>query len=180
MNHKILKLTCGSIIEIYDSVFTISEMTHFYEFSFHSKYKFGRGSNIASSSTKLGSFFSCVFSEEDDANFSFNSKNIVQDITKGFKRKISWINATLPGSWYYGHIDSVEETITLLYANNMYWDPEHGGETLFYNSYGIKEIAIDFTPGRIIKFDGRLKHKPAMSAGHFEPRYMYTCQYSLV
>lgn len=177
MNHKILKLSCESTVEIYDNCFTESERFHLYSFSIYSNYKFGRTSDESTRVNRPGSFFSCFFSKEDDTNFSFNSKNIVQDITKRFKYKRSWINATIPGSWYYGHVDSSEESITLLYASNLHWDSEHGGETLFYNSYGEKEIVVDFMPGRIIKFDGRLKHKPAMSNGHFEPRYMYTCQY---
>lgn len=181
MIRKELKLSCGSVIEIYDNVFTDHEMQFFLWFAQKCHYEFGRNSSDTILLNK-GSFFSCVFTPKDDQNFSFNNKQLVQKITTGTVPVQSWINATLPGSWYYSHVDVFDQTltetpITLLYAINEIWNTNHGGETLFYNSYGEKEFALDFTPGRIIKFDGRLKHKPAIVQGNYEPRYMYTCKY---
>jgi hypothetical protein len=180
MKEKILNLSCGSKIEIYQDVFEYNLRTHFLVFVLQSKYWFGRGSSINTRHNRLGSFFSCEFSADDDRNFGFNETEIVKKLTKNYKREKSWVNASLPGSWYYTHSDSIKESLTLLYPINVYWDTEHGGETLFYNSYGEKEIAVDFIPGQIIKFDGRIPHKPAMISGNFEPRFMYTCQYSLL
>lgn len=147
-----------------------------------SNYKVGRYSGEGSIN-RPGNFFSCTFTDEDDNNFGLNNTPEVQCILGKVSKVISWVNATINGSWYFSHVDFMnngqdkKEYITLLYNINRFWDNEYGGETLFYNSYGEKEIAVDFIPNQIVVFPSRLAHKPAFSDGNTEPRYMYSCQY---
>lgn len=181
MNHKILTTTCGRKIQIFQNVFPTFKHEYFINFAQNSSYKIGRRSGPGSLD-KPGNFFSCNFTEEDDNNFRFNDTSEVKNILGNVRRKNSWINSTITGSWYYSHVDSFYEPddiecITLLFNVNRFWDNEHGGETLFYNIYGEKEIAVDFIPGQIIVFDSRLAHKPAISDGNTEPRYMYVSIY---
>lgn len=185
MKQKNLKLSCGANIEIYQDLLTMSQRQYFHRFALLSSYQFGRASSL-STSFKPGSFFSCFFTEEDDKNFGLSEVSSIKEIVGDYTSKVSWINATLPGCWFYPHTDlpskedeNTERKISLLYNINTSWDTSHGGEMLFYNSYGEKEIAIDFVPGQLIFFDSKLLHKPAITAGHYEPRYIYVCQYVL-
>ena len=179
MKNKTLKLSCGKKIEIYHDIFTLSQREWFMSFAANSSFKTGRISG-SGSMFRPGNFFSCLFNAEDDNNFGLSSLEQVIRITKNTPCR-SWLNSTITGSWYYTHTDyhslEVNKRKTLLYNVNMFWDTEHGGETLFYNSYGEKEIAIDFIPGQVIFFDSSLGHRPAVSQGHIEPRFIYVAQY---
>lgn len=182
MNNKTLRLTCGKKIDVYQNIFTMSEREFFMDFAFRSLYRIGRGSTDFNK-FKNESYFTSHFSDEDDEKFQFNNSNTIKDITDKFVKHMSWINATHHGSLYSTHTDhsiiptSKVQKITLLYCLNVFWDKEHGGEIMFSNSYGEKEIAVDFIPGQIIKFESTLAHRAAFSYGHIEPRYVYVCQY---
>ena len=177
-DHKILKLSCGSVINIYQNVFPRVTMDFFHQFACASKYSYGRSSDFASRRNKLGSFFSCELTKEDDANFHFNENEIVIKITGKRTRTKSWINATETGSQYFPHADG--HCLTLLYYINPIWNTDYGGETFFYDFHkNEKEIAVDFVPGQIVTFNGVLTHKPGLVLGNPEPRYVYTCQYTL-
>jgi hypothetical protein len=182
MNHKTLVTTCGRKINIFQNVFPIFKHEFFISYAQNSFYKIGRKSGNGSTD-KPGNFFSCNFTDEDDYNFGLNNTPEVKNILGNAKRRCSWINSTITGSWYYSHVDWIDngrddkEYVTLLFNINRFWDTEHGGETLFYNIYGEKEIAVDFIPGQIIVFDSRLAHKPALSDGNTEPRYIYVSIY---
>jgi hypothetical protein len=175
MVYKSLKLTCGSSIDIYQNIFTAQEQNDFYMFAVFSKYMFGNHSDIGYKSSKLGSFHSCIFSDEEDNDFGLNKHEFIKKIVHNRSRVRSWINGTLAGSRYYPHTDGY--VFTILYYINTIWDTDNGGETLFYNMYGEKELAIDFVPGQIVAFDGRLKHKPGLVQWNPDVRYVYTCQY---
>lgn len=175
MIHKSLKLTCGSQVDIYQNIFTDQEQSDFYRFAALSKYMYGNHSELSYKASKLGSFYGCVFTEQDDLNFGLNKNIQIQKIVNNRPRVRSWINGTLSGSRYYPHTDG--HVFTVLYYINTIWDTDHGGETLFYNMYGEKELAIDFVPGQVVAFDGRLKHKPGLVQWNPDVRYVYTCQY---
>jgi hypothetical protein len=178
MIHKILTTTCGSEIHIYQNLFTISQCDFFADFAINSKYQVGRFSSSASK-LKPGNFFSCAFSDDDDERFGLTSTPQVKEIIGNVSKRLSWINATITGSWYFTHSDihdngsSDKEYLTLLFNINRFWDTEHGGETLFYNKHGEKELAVDFIPGQLIVFDSRLAHKPALSDGNTDPRFIF-------
>ena len=182
MNHKTLKTSCGREIKIFHNVFPIFQHEFFVAYAQNSFYKVGRHSGPGSFD-KPGNFFSCILTDEDDNNFGLNNTSEAKNILGNLKRRMSWINTTITGSWYYSHVDWMDDGndkkkyYTLLFNVNRFWDTEHGGETLFYNIYGEKEIAVDFIPGQVIIFDSRLAHKPAISDGNTEPRYMYVSLY---
>jgi len=184
MDYKQLTLSCGKKINIYKNLFTSHEREHFKDFAQHSVYKVGRQST-AFTLNKPGCFFSSYYSDQEDHAFGFNNTSLIKKLTENFIRVSSWVNATIPGSMYYSHVDKIslgldKKYLTILYCVNGYWDEENGGEILFHNSYGDKEIAVDFSPGQVILFDSLIPHKPAYSYGHFEPRFMYVCVYEEV
>jgi hypothetical protein len=185
MRSKTLTTSCGSEIVIVDDFFLAAQRQQHEENAMRSLYIVTRTSALIQQ--KPGVFFSSVFDEQDDFNFGVvTDPEFVRTFTfTHTMQKIgSWINATLPGSTYYTHSDTITaqpngvKDKTLLYYINTEWDTNHGGETMFYNMKGEKEIAIDFVPGRMVFFDSLLPHRPAYTYGHYTPRYVYTYKFT--
>lgn len=58
------------------------------------------------------------------------------------------------------HLDALPDTreLTALWFLCESWDREWGGETLFYDSKGDAQIAVSPRPGRLLLFDGAIRH----------------------
>jgi SM-20-related protein len=58
------------------------------------------------------------------------------------------------------HVDAVPgaRELTALWYLCDRWDTEWGGETLFYTDDGDAEIAVSPRPGRLLLFDGAIRH----------------------
>ena len=58
------------------------------------------------------------------------------------------------------HVDALHDAreLTALWFLSETWDPEWGGETLFYDSNGDAQIAVSPRPGRLLLFDGAIRH----------------------
>jgi len=58
------------------------------------------------------------------------------------------------------HVDAVAgaRELTALWYLCDRWDTEWGGETLFYTDEGDAEIAVSPRPGRLLLFDGAIRH----------------------
>lgn len=58
------------------------------------------------------------------------------------------------------HCDNSHENVyTILVFCNKYWESTWGGEITFYDDQSNIHHLIEFKPGRIIVFDGRISHK---------------------
>jgi SM-20-related protein len=58
------------------------------------------------------------------------------------------------------HVDALPDKreLTALWFLCESWDPEWGGETLFYDSKSDAQIAVSPKPGRLLLFDGAIRH----------------------
>ena len=58
------------------------------------------------------------------------------------------------------HVDAVPNAreLTALWYLCEQWDREWGGETLFYDEAGDAELAVSPKPGRLLLFDGAIRH----------------------
>ena len=58
------------------------------------------------------------------------------------------------------HVDAVPDAreLTALWFLCEQWDTEWGGETLFYDDAGDAQIAVSPKPGRLLLFDGAIRH----------------------
>jgi SM-20-related protein len=58
------------------------------------------------------------------------------------------------------HVDAAPEAheLTALWFLSERWDTEWGGETLFYDTAGDAQIAVSPKPGRLLLFDGAIRH----------------------
>lgn len=72
----------------------------------------------------------------------------------------AYCNLSTYGDMLFTHTDSqpgVEELTALWYIAPR-WDLEWGGETLLYNAEGDAEFVVSPRPGRLLVFDGRIRH----------------------
>jgi SM-20-related protein len=58
------------------------------------------------------------------------------------------------------HVDALPNTreMTALWFLCESWDTEWGGETLFYDATGDAQLAVSPKPGRLLLFDGAIRH----------------------
>lgn len=58
------------------------------------------------------------------------------------------------------HVDSLpdQRELTALWFLCEQWDIEWGGETLFFDAQGDAQIAVAPRPGRLLLFDGAIRH----------------------
>jgi hypothetical protein len=58
------------------------------------------------------------------------------------------------------HVDALANAreLTVLWFLSEKWDTEWGGETLFYDSAGDAQVAVSPKPGRLLMFDGAIRH----------------------
>lgn len=88
----------------------------------------------------------------------------------------AYINCGLKGDSHNVHVDNYFKSSgkTLLYYANRDWNPNHGGETIFYCP-DTKDIVFisTYKPGRIIIFDSEVPHsaRPQALDG---PNYRFT------
>lgn len=91
-----------------------------------------------------------------------------------FSNQRAYVNCSIFGDSYYLHRDCAIEDkhVTALYYANLEWQPDWGGETIYYNDDDDGEIAITPRPGRLVVARGAILHRGNVPArGCYEERY---------
>jgi SM-20-related protein len=91
-----------------------------------------------------------------------------------FTDQRAYVNCSVYGDAYYIHRDCAahERHVTALYYANLEWQPDWGGETIYYNDAQDAECAITPHPGRLVIARGALFHRGNTPArGCYEERY---------
>jgi SM-20-related protein len=72
----------------------------------------------------------------------------------------AYCNMSIYGDMLFTHTDSQpgQQELTALWYLAPQWDVEWGGETLLFNTEGDAEFAVSPRPGRLLLFDGRIRH----------------------
>ena len=82
------------------------------------------------------------------------------------------VNLTKPGDHYYTHTHG-EHSMVVLYYANLEWLDEWAGETMFYDHNRIITNSYQYTPGRLLEFDGSLPHSIRPQSFN-APQYRFT------
>jgi len=93
-----------------------------------------------------------------------------------FTDQRAYVNCSIYGDSYYIHRDCAphERHVTALYYANLEWQPDWGGETIYYNDEEDAEAAITPRPGRLVIARGALLHR-----GNVPTRNCYEERYTL-
>jgi len=73
----------------------------------------------------------------------------------------AYVNSAVYGDSYYIHRDSPEGSgsVTVLYYANLIWQPDWGGETIFYKDDNDAVLAVSPRPGRLVVSRGAILHR---------------------
>ncbi len=95
---------------------------------------------------------------------------------KAYRAYRGYVNYASYGDMLFTHTDCLpdQDELTILVFICEQWDIEWGGETLFYNQENDCVFACTPKPGRVVIFDGAIKH-----VGRPPNRICYTPRYTL-
>jgi SM-20-related protein len=94
----------------------------------------------------------------------------------GYRPYRAYTNVASYGDMLFTHTDCLpdQHDLTALWYLCENWDIEWGGETLFYSADDEVACAVRPRPGRLVVFDGAIKH-----AGRPPNRICYTPRYTM-
>lgn len=167
--------SCGHKILVADNAFAFHEMEHFYRFLETSLYTAITYPSKIFRSVPTQTMIS-VYTEQDNNNLGLLQRPQIADLIPEHKTISSWANLGQPGTFVTKHTDiqeSLEEATTLIYCANLHWEDHFGGDLLFCNKHGEKEIAVAFKPGRMIIFNSKIPHLITTTCGIAPIRYAY-------
>ena len=85
----------------------------------------------------------------------------------------AYVNSAVYGDSYYIHRDCLahKNNVTVLYYANLIWQPDWGGETIFYKDDHDAYLAVSPRPGRLVVSRGAILHRATVPAQEcYEPR----------
>ncbi|TZF91759.1 2OG-Fe(II) oxygenase [Cognatilysobacter lacus] len=92
----------------------------------------------------------------------------------------AYTNVANYGDMLFTHVDCLpeREDLTALWYICDLWDVEWGGETVFFDAADEIAAAVRPQPGRLVIFDGRIKHvgRPPNRICYF-PRYTFAIKF---
>lgn len=95
----------------------------------------------------------------------------------------AYTNVASFGDMLFTHTDCLpdQHDLTALWYMCEGWDLEWGGETMFYDVHDEVAVAVTPRPGRLVIFDGRIKHvgRPPNRICHV-PRYTFAIKFEQV
>lgn len=178
MTYKKHTLSSGKQIHVFDGLVPLQLRDSFWTFASNSLYKIGWQDGHTETAIKH-KFLHSVFSTQDDNTaglLPFLKTTKVNKLISGLEQTKSIINLSVPSDTHFAHAHP--EKLVLLYYVNMEWQQHWHGETLFYTE-DLEEIelALRYTPGRVIVFDASIPHamRPqSISADHYRFTYAAT------
>jgi len=95
----------------------------------------------------------------------------------------AYTNVASFGDMLFTHTDCLpgQHDLTALWYLCERWDVEWGGETMFYDAHDEVALAVVPRPGRLVIFDGAIKHagRPPSRICHV-PRYTFAIKFQRV
>jgi Rps23 Pro-64 3,4-dihydroxylase Tpa1-like proline 4-hydroxylase len=91
-----------------------------------------------------------------------------------FTDQRAYVNCSVYGDAYYIHRDcaAYERHVTALYYANLEWQPDWGGETIYYNDDEDGELVVTPRSGRLVIARGAVLHRGNVPTRNcFEERY---------
>lgn len=102
---------------------------------------------------------------------------------RGYKPYRAYTNVASYGDMLFTHTDCLpdQHDLTALWYLCERWDIEWGGETMFYDAHDEVACAVTPKPGRLVVFDGAIKHvgRPPNRIC-YAPRYTFAIKFERV
>lgn len=159
MKYKKHIVSTGREIHVFDGLVPLQMRNKAFEFCQNSYYKLG-WVDSRKESAKKHSYLHSTWSEDDDKSLGLIdliSSTEAGELFEGLQRRRSVTNLSVPSESHFPH--NHDNELVVLYYANLEWHPEWHGETLFYSEdLSEIEVALPYTPGRVVIFDGTIPH----------------------
>lgn len=178
MEAKEYTVSSGKKIYVFDGLLPLQLRDSLFNFIMASRFQIGwiDGSTEKAVSHK---FLHASFSTQDDERaglLAFLRTTTVNELISGLEQKKSVVNLSVPSDTHFAHAHP--EKLVVLYYANLEWEQHWHGETLFYSEdLNDIELALRYTPGRVIVFDASIPHSmrpQSTSADHYRFTYAMT------
>lgn len=163
-------------VHVYDGLVPLQLRDKVFTYINSSMFRIGWADGISETSAKHKFLYS-TFTEQEALDCGliahlYKNTPVAQHIDKLSLVK-SMINLSVPSDTHFAHAHP--EKLVVLYYANMEWEQHWHGETLFY-SEDLKniELALPYTPGRVVVFDASIPHSmrpQSISADHYRFTY---------
>ena len=176
MRYKEYTVSSGKKVRVYDDIIPLLLREKIYSFIVNSHFKLGWLDSI----TEKGSqhkYLHSFYNEQDSIQcgllpYLMENDSVAAHL-KSLKITHSVINLSVPSDTHFAH--SHGEKLVVLYYANLEWQQHWHGETLFYSEdLGEIELALPYTPGRVVIFDADIPHSmrpQSISADHYRFTY---------
>jgi hypothetical protein len=93
------------------------------------------------------------------AEFMSQLQNIAEELFPGerFRPERAYVNHSVYGDAYFMHRDL--SAVTVLYYANLVWEPDWGGETIYFDDNNDARVVISPRPGRVLVSRGAILHR---------------------
>ncbi len=93
------------------------------------------------------------------AEFCARLQEVAEELLPGerFRPERAYVNHSVYGDAYLMHRDF--SAVTVLYYVNLVWEPDWGGETIYFDDDKDAQVVISPRPGRILVARGAILHR---------------------
>ena len=158
-SYKKHTLSTGKEIHIYDGLLPLQLRDEVWGFINNSMFRIG----WSDANTEKGVGHKYLYSPYSDVDnqacglLPYLRTTPVQGHIKNLMLKKAMVNLSVPTDTHWAHAHP--EKLVVLYYANMDWEQHWHGETLFYTEdLSEIELAIRYTPGRVVVFDASIPH----------------------
>ena len=103
--------------------------------------------------------------------FFLEMRKLADELFPGERFEVErvYVNNAVHTDVYFPHrdCDAHLKNVTVLYYGNLRWDPDWGGETIFYDDAGDADVAVSPRPNRVVVSRGAIPHKGGVPSGAF-------------
>lgn len=150
----------GRELHVFDGLVPLNLRNRVLLYAQNSSFRLGWGDSF-SETARQHVYLHSSYSEQDDIDLGLitylKENTPVGDLVKGLPRRRSILNLSVPSESHFPHTHGNE--LIVLYYVNTNWRPEWHGESLFYSEdLSEIELALPYTPGRVVVFDATIPH----------------------
>jgi len=146
-------------IKIWDGLVDYVDASFFFQYAINSLYRIGWSDGDSEEQIKYKYLYSSLTMDECISSkvFPVALKSEIAEELKGATFAHAMINLSSPADIHFPHAHA--NRYVLLYYANPIWRTHWYGETLFYNETATEiELALPYTPHRLVLFDGEIPH----------------------
>jgi hypothetical protein len=160
MKNKVFKTSSKKLVKTFDNLLNSQQRNDVFEMLLSSNYQMGWADGQYAAAHTRKHIFSPVQHNalESIGFFKALRESELNPLLKNLVPMRMVANLSNPSDVYFPHTHFANTTVLLYYAN-IVWENSWYGETIFYSENEKEiELALAYTPGRFVLFDGSIPH----------------------